>query len=238
MAATDQDIGDTTKGSPLPFVPESVLDLLLWTNPVHTAVVFGIGLLFFLMVLTGQFTVVQLLTLIVALHLTVCLLYVNGSAILFPNRDGSTKQCGVPDSAVLIAPEVMDAILRRALHSFNTAAVTVYNVYHCRQNTVTLQVLAAVVGVNVFAYFVSDATFLFLLFVLAFTAPKYYVANRSKCDRWIAAVAGEAQRLSERVAAFMRDHIPAMAARAAARQREQPTAAAAHEQGQTKPHSQ
>jgi hypothetical protein len=69
---------------------------------------------------------------------------------------------GVPETAVLIPPETIDSILRQALHSFNAAAVFVYNVYHCRNNALTVQVLIGLVVFNIISRLFSDVQILFI----------------------------------------------------------------------------
>jgi hypothetical protein len=48
--------------------------------------------------------------------------------------------------------------------------------------------------------------------------PKYYVLNRTVCDAWLSAVHKRIEHVSNQASEFMRSHIPAMAARAEARQ--------------------
>lgn len=75
----------------------------MWKNPLHSAVVFGIGVLFYFLVEIRGYTVLQLITYIALLFLALSFAYVNGQAFLT-----------VAQGSVVAPRHVSDCLLRRS----------------------------------------------------------------------------------------------------------------------------
>ncbi len=96
----------------------------------------------------------------------------------------------------------------------NAASVFVYNIYQCQSNTRTAKALAITYVVYLCSRIFSDFSLAFAMFAGCFTLPKLYTLDPNYYDRLWDRVMGSINRSFAVLGDFFTSRIPALAARA------------------------
>ena len=147
------------------------MEIFQWTNKAITGSLFFVGLLFFLLIYLNV-SVLSLISVVLLLHLLICFTFINSILLLlniFLNIVlSSSKERGIEESSELLPKNLVLNNIEYITYCLNNVVVSIYNIYHCRNNFTTIKVIILIILLNLILRYVSDMMFFFIGILLIF----------------------------------------------------------------------
>lgn len=96
---------------------------------------------------------------------------------------GSNFEKGVEENAVVITEEMVESWVKKMTPVVNVSAVWLYNLYQCKRNEITLQMIGLLFGIHLLARIIATETIIFAVFALFFLIKPIYSLNSTWFDQ-------------------------------------------------------
>mmetsp|Transcript_67959 Transcript_67959/g.167867 ORF Transcript_67959/g.167867 Transcript_67959/m.167867 type:complete len:209 (-) Transcript_67959:706-1332(-) len=168
---------------------QQVTKILFWKDVKVSGAVFGAGMVWFYMTMWGGYTVMSALSLLLILHLIVSLV---------KNLAMRSQQ---PEAPPQIDAEAAKKGVETAIVQLNSFLQWYWTLLGASNLMAALQVVGVLLCTWTIGSWFQFYTLLFLAFLVSFSVPVAYHANKKLCDEKIAMISGHVMAAIEKVKA-------------------------------------
>jgi len=164
---------------------QSLSSLVHWNDPVHTALVFGIGNFFFFLITYGEYSVLTLLSYLALSLILVCGLYANGMMLRAHFKKEKVEN---PFAAKLKDPYVatkftLEPHADSMIGLLNDTIELARSVLYFTDNYLSLKVAFVIWILSVVGNLFSGLTLLYMVFLTSFIWPRIYQEKQHQIDQ-------------------------------------------------------